>query len=235
MKRAHTATAWVIAVLILAGAATARADEDLQVLFIGNSFTYNNNLPRLIAELARAGKERPLRVADVGGGGTLEQHWNRAEVLTKLRSRKWDYVVLQEYTLRAIDGRDKMDEYTRKFDAEIKKQGARTLLYSPWAWKSKPENLAPITKAHQELAKELKAAVVPVGTAWETVLAADKQLNLHAEDGRHPNLAGSYLAACVFYSVIYGKSPAGLPGRIGGLTDEQAKPLQEFAWKAARK
>jgi hypothetical protein len=38
----------------------------------------------------------------------------------------------------------------------------------------------------------------------------------------------------VFYGTIYGKSPEGLPGRIGGLTNDEAKRLQAIAWKSVQ-
>lgn len=39
---------------------------------------------------------------------------------------------------------------------------------------------------------------------------------------------------CVFYATIYGKSPEGLPGNIGKLTDKEARPLQAIAWKTVQ-
>jgi hypothetical protein len=48
--------------------------------------------------------------------------------------------------------------------------------------------------------------------------------------------AGSYLAACVFYAVLAGHSPEGLPGRLNvhgddlaNLPEDQARRLQESA------
>jgi hypothetical protein len=38
----------------------------------------------------------------------------------------------------------------------------------------------------------------------------------------------------VFYATVYGQSPEGLPGRIGGLTDAEALPLQAMAWKTVQ-
>src|SRR5436305_2000886 len=78
-----------------------------------------------------------------------------------------------------------------------------------------------ITKAYQELGKELKAKVAPVGIAWEMALKAERQLALHDPDKKHPNAAGTYLAACVIYGTIYGKSPEGLPGKIAMLADDK--------------
>ena len=60
---------------------------------------------------------------------------------------------------------------------------------------------------------QLSAAISPVGLAWATVRQAQPNLNLYILDDslgdRHPNSYGAYLAACVFYSAIFGRSPEG--------------------------
>ena len=63
---------------------------------------------------------------------------------------------------------------------------------------------------------------------------ANKELKLHEKDKNHPSKTGTYFTACVFYATIFGKSPEGLPGNIGGLTNEQARELQAIAWKTVQ-
>jgi len=213
----------------------AQAKDEIHVLFIGNSLTNGNNLPKMIAELAKAGKQRPLaHEQETPGGRTLEKHWKDGKALAKIQSRKWDYVVLQDQSQAPLANREAMFEYGKRFDAEIKKQGAKTIMYMTWALQNKPEDQAGISKAYLDLAAELKSQVAPVGKAWEAALQADKKLVLHSEDKKHPTARGTYLAACVFFATIYGKSPEGLPGAIAKLTDDEARPLQAVAWKAVQ-
>ena len=209
--------------------------EEIHVLFIGNSLTYVNDLPNMVAELAQAGKQRPLRYErETPGGCTLEKHWKDGKALAKIQSRKWDFVVLQGQSEAAMRRRDSMFEYGKRFNAEINKNGAKTLQYLTWAMQNKPDDQAVINKAYLDLSKELQARVAPVGIAWATALQADKGLVLHQPDKLHPNPTGTYLAACVFYATIYGKSPEGLPGIVGKLTDDEARPLQAIAWKVVQ-
>jgi len=209
--------------------------KDIHVLFIGNSLTYGNDLPKMVAELAKAGKQRPIHhERETPGGCTFEKHWKDGKALAKIQSRKWDYVILQDQSQAPLLKRDSMFDHAKKFDAEIKKQGAKTLLYMTWALQNKPEDQAAISKAYLDLAAELKSQIAPVGNAWEAALNADKKLVLHTGDKKHPTATGTYLAACVFYATIYGKSPEGLPGSIGKLTDEEARPLQVIAWKTVQ-
>ena len=154
--------------------------------------------------------------------------------MIKLRSQKWDFVVLQEQSQIPLKNSDSMFEYAKKFDVEIKKQGGETLLYLPFPLADAPQNQDKLTKLHQDLAKVIKARIAPVGIAWAKALAADKPPILYALDKVHPTRSGSYIAACVFYATIYGKTPEGLPGKIGGLSDEEAKQFQRIAWSVAQ-
>jgi hypothetical protein len=49
---------------------------------------------------------------------------------------------------------------------------------------------------------------------------------LWQDDGSHPTTKGTYLAACVFYASIFGKSPAGLKFHAD-LSDSDAAQSQE--------
>jgi len=213
------------------------ADGMIHALFIGNSMTRARQvlLPRMIDELARAGNQRPFHYDAPDGRINLEKHWEDGRAAL-IQSRKWDFVILQEQSGRPLspEGRAPMFEYAKKFDAEIKKNGAKTILYMTMADKDRPDDQRVLSKAYLDLSKQLKCRVAPAGDAWYAALKADKKLVLHQSDGHHPEVTGIYLSACVFYATIYGKSPEGLPGSIGKLTDQEARPLQAIAWKAVQ-
>jgi hypothetical protein len=73
-----------------------------RILFIGNSYTFCNDLPGQLTMLgAAAGVERPIETAFTGSGGwTLEQHWNHPPCRELLGRGGLDEVVLQEQTRR---------------------------------------------------------------------------------------------------------------------------------------
>jgi hypothetical protein len=211
------------------------AKPEIRILFIGNSFTFYNDLPRMVAQLAEAGGQRPLYYeSETPGGCTLEKHWQDRRAVSRIQSGHWDFVVLQDQSEAPLVRRDAMIEYGKRFAAEIGKQRATTILYETWAVQNKPEQQAAIGKAYAGLARELNARLAPVGDAWLAALRSDPKLILHDTDRKHPNATGTYLAACVFYATIFGQSPAGLPGRIAGLTDAEAQRLQTIAWKSVQ-
>ena len=64
-----------------------------------------------------------------------------------------------------------------------------------------------INQGYLTIANELVAPVVPVGYAWLTAWLQNPLLDLWQADGSHPTEQGTYLAACVFYAVLFRQSP----------------------------
>jgi len=215
-------------------AAPARTAGNLRVLFIGNSLTHLNDLPQLTARLAAsAHPPRALEAEEVGeGGATLKRHWEAGRALEAIRKGKWDYVVLQEQGGLPIRDPKMHYEYARLFDAEIKKAGGKTVFFQTWASQDAPQEMALLARANAGIAGELKAIVAPVGLAWQKALQENPKFVLHWSDGSHPNAAGTYLAACVFYEVLYSASPEGLSQ--WNLSEADAAFLQRIAWQTAR-
>lgn len=261
----------LLALAVLSGGQTKAANSNeagkLRVLFIGNSYTYFNNLPQMVAELSKlaksASKQKTIEAEMFTvGGATLKSLWESGKALEVLKGGKWDYVVLQEQSTLGlgpmVNGEVRINdpktfhEYARLFDAEIKKAGAKTVFYLTWARQNAPQTQAALTDAYLSIAKELNAIAAPAGIAWQTALKARPDFALHIEDKSHPNPAGSYLAACVFYATIYGQSPEGLPARLTGtivdhsgkigdaqgelvnLGKEDAAFLQKIAWQTVQ-
>src|SRR5208283_2631654 len=67
-----------------------------RVLFIGNSYTYVNDLPTTFANLARAGGHKTEVGMSAQGGWMLADHVKSPDTLAKIDSEKWNFVVLQE-------------------------------------------------------------------------------------------------------------------------------------------
>jgi len=74
--------------------------HSISVLWIGNSYTYYNDLPTIVSKLAEAAGETIEFDSHLEGGWSWEKHWNSNETLEKIGSRAWDVVVLQEYSTR---------------------------------------------------------------------------------------------------------------------------------------
>ncbi len=121
--------------------ATAQvAEPSLKVFFIGNSYTYVNDLPSLVVGLADAAGGRKIETGQhLVGGCSLEGHVKGKKAIEKIREKKWDVVVLQGYSLEAVLNRESMEKNARILDEEIKKQRAKTVLYLTWARQHIPQ------------------------------------------------------------------------------------------------
>jgi hypothetical protein len=203
-----------------------------KILFIGNSFTARNDLPGLIAQLAAAhGKTFEHRLISAGGA-SLRRHWNTGEAQKAIESGQFDHVVLQEQSTLPVKNAKRMHESVRLFDQVIKAAGARKVLYTTWARLNAPESQQVITDAYTSIGRELGAMVVPVGVAWQSFLSQHDKPALHDRDQSHPTLAGSYLAACVFFAVLFKESPVGSGVDIAGLSATDRALLETTAWHA---
>jgi len=197
------------------------ASKPLHLLFVGNSYTYVNMLPEMLRQMSLAAKEgRPIEYRMIAPGGySFEKHWKDGVVAKAIGEGGWDYVVFQEQSLGPVSDPTNMHRYARLLNEEVRKVGAKTAFYVTWARKTVPGQQEQITGAYSAIAKELGALSCPVGPAWAEVLKKRPALELYQADGSHPSPAGTYIGACVFYSVLCFKNPVGLPGRLVGKND----------------
>jgi len=209
--------------------------KTVRMLFIGNSFTTKNELPDLLSEIAKAGMGINIEYKVISAGGaSLRRHFNGGAANT-ITSAKWDYVVFQEQSTLPVKNANRFHENVREFVPVMKESGAKMVLFMTWARKNESENQSLLTDRYNKIGKELGASVVPVGTAWQKLIAEHDKPVLHAEDGSHPTIAGSYLAACTFYTTLFDGDPTELETDAGNLTDEERKLLQQIAKTACKK
>ena len=241
--------------------------KPVRILFIGNSYTEFHDLPGHV----RSFLESTGRKAEVArytvGGASLRDHWHHNEgtpapkpavpprperqgKLDRLLKEQgpWDYVVLQGQSQETLSGFPcQFDQYAARLAAAIREMqpSATPVFYMTWARQHIPAQQDEITKSYEDAARVNKALLVPAGEAWKAALAGREGLVLHEKDKSHPNASGTYLTACVFYAVLAGTTPVGLPARLepakaGGkplcdLTGEEAGYLQEVAWETAQR
>jgi hypothetical protein len=205
--------------------------RSLKVLFIGNSFTARNDLPALVASLAKAaGLHLKHRLISVGGA-SLRTHWNKGHAQRAISTGKYDCVVLQEQSTLPVKNAQRMYDNVRLFDGWITGRGggARTALYLTWSRKHEPNNQKRITAAYTTIAKELGATLIPAGVAWQMFRKQHAAPELYDKDGSHPTPAGSFLAACVAFQALLGRSPAGLKVEVAGLSAPEVALLERSA------
>jgi hypothetical protein len=237
---------FVILLFVLCSCSSTANCRDTQdtscarVLFIGNSYTFVNDLPNTFAKLARSGGHKVEVGMSAQGGWRLADHAVSIETLHLLNSTKWNFVVLQEQSqIPAITQVRNQEMYpaARELVQKIKNIEATPIFFITWAHRDgMPENgmtnyesmQTQINDGYMGLAQELNTLFAPVGSAWLAVVKQHREVNLWQEDGSHPTKQGTYLAACVFYAVIFHESPDGLTYH-SGVSEENAKIIQTIA------
>ena len=209
-------------------AQTPGGGEAMRVLFIGNSLTAANNSPAVVAQLAEAdGQPRPTVQMVAVGGFSLEDHWNRGDAQRAIASGGWNVVVLQQGPSALLESRRLLVEYARRFGDVIRTAGARPALYMVWPSRERRQDAAGVSQSYRAAATAVNGRIFPAGDAWNLVLQRRRELALYSDDGLHPTMAGTYLAALVIYQGLYDRSPIGLPA--GGLPAADARTLQDAA------
>lgn len=199
--------------------------ENISVLFIGNSYTFMNNMPFIFQKMAKEDGINAYVDTVVQGGKNLEFHANRKITYEKIRSRNWTYVVIQghsnEFATPKTDIEKKSKMYLSRIIDSVRTNNSCTkvVLYMTWAYKNGNKNWEPIdsyekmqnmvAENYMWMAKDLNAIVCPVGKIWEDIRSKKKDLNLYIEDEKHPNLYGSYISAATFFTTITRQSPVG--------------------------
>jgi hypothetical protein len=211
-----------------------------RILFVGNSYTFVNDLPGVFAELARSGGHRVETGMAAEGGLTLAEHVNSAATAGQLAASRWNLVVLQEQSQIPAFPQSRTGQMypaARVLVGRIRQAGARPMFFETWAHRDGwPENglrdyssmQAQVSAGYEAIARELGVPVARVGAAWATAHRDDPGIVLWQDDGSHPTAAGTYLAACVFYATVFGQSPAGL-AYSAGLPADVARTLQQIA------
>jgi hypothetical protein len=238
-----------VAVLLCLASATANAGESraLHMLFVGNSLTYQNDLPRLFAGLAKSRGHDVQVDIYAPGGYRLAQHATDKRLLEKIDGGGWDVVVLQEQSQMPAVPQERLEHevypFAQALSQHIRATSPRVRLafYQTMARRNgDAQNFPDLPEAHTyegmqrrinasyaEMAKANHGLLVPVGATWEKARKQNPALALYADDV-HPSLIGTYLAACVFYAAIFSESPVGA-AHPPELDDATATLLQKLA------
>ncbi len=217
MKRIYYGLAvGFFSMLTVSGSAQDQKDT-LRVLFVGNSYTYFENLPQVVSVLSEQTGTVLITEKITIGGAKLSEHWRGARGLKtreKIRNGDYDIVVLQEWSLGTVNERDSAVFYLGLFSKLARETGAKPYYYLTWGREKVPQQQEPISRVYREMAALNVAKVVPAGEAWARARELRPDFDLYNPDGTHPSELGTYLTACVFVATITGELPGTIPGTV---------------------
>ena len=176
----------------------------------GNSFTYANDMPSMLAEITGAQVTQITR-----GGARLAEQTNPNTKLGKkafkaMEEEHWDYVVLQEMSNGPITAKASFMKSVSTLCEIIRDAGAIPVLFATWAYRKDAKQYEEVRFGYDKMASALSAAYRKAAKENDALLAdvgrkfyeAEDNRELYAEDGSHPSEAGSRLAAETIAGVI---------------------------------
>lgn len=175
--------------------------KKLRILFIGNSHTYFNDMPELVAVRAReCGYDCEVTMI-AHGGWFLSQHVEEPDVRFNIKYGHYDYVVLQEHA-HPFGPEDQFFDAVRTLNQWIRDAGSTPVIYAVWAKKDEPEKQKEMDDSHRRIAAETGALLAPVGENWWGYMRSWPQMEMYYEDGAHASYAGSDFAAKYIWETI---------------------------------
>jgi len=231
--------------LFVSGLSLSFAEEPIRILFIGNSYTYRNHMPRMFMKIAKANGKNVEVNWCVKGKTSFYRHSLRKKVYRAIQWKKWDYVVLQGSSRDMLKERSIYYNKTlpglNKIVSSIKQRNPNTKLvfFMTWAYKkgypkygysnTHYKMIRRISAKYKVLATDFDALLTPVGLVFENLYFKHNITTLYKSDNSHPSKLGSYAAACSFYSVIFKERVSHTPQAY--LKIKKHNVIESLVWK----
>ena len=222
----------------------ATAQERPNVLFIGNSYTEVNNLPQMVFNIARSMGDDMTYSSNTPGGCTFSQHCTN-QSMEMICQGGWDVVVLQEQSQYPSFPQSQVEAevfpYAERLVDSIYAHNpcAEPMFYMTWGRRDGDQinvQYFPVLGTYEGMdsmlclrytymAEAYDASLCPVGRVWHYLRDNNPEIELYSSDGSHPSLAGTYAAACAFYSLIFHRDPTAIE-YLGGVDPDQASVIR---------
>lgn len=202
----------------------------MNILFIGNSYTYYNDMPTLFEKLAIANHKEVKVYAITAGGYKLYQYTDPADahaielenliiqVCQSTEAQRFDICFLQENSLYPLTQNDIFMDGLDKLHRRLKPFTDSFFLYETWGRKNGSPTLeeyhwtcegmsASLTEAYRKAAGHFHMQVSCVGQHFLAIYQKHPEIELYHTDLTHPSYLGSCLAALTHYQTVFGNFP----------------------------
>ena len=194
----------------------------MNVLFVGNSYTYYNDMPKIFENLANDNGKDVCAYKITRGGKHLYQNLDQndeqyQEVISTVNQREYDLLFLQEQSFFALIDYDKFESSVLELIQFIKPK--RKILYCTWGRKHGSKTLQEhgwtnesmtykLYLAYKKVSEKAKAELSPVGICFYALLKACPELDLYDPDLSHPSYLGSCVVALTHYYTAFNELPS---------------------------
>lgn len=176
--------------------------QDYSILFVGNSLTYTNDLPKLVKEIG-AKKGIEVRTHSLAlPNYALVDHLADGD-LQKLLLDNYDFVVVQQGPSSQKEGHDLLIEAVVKIKDLCTEQGSKLAIFMVWPSYSNYDTFNGVITNYTEAATTTSSILCPVGQVWKDYIDKTADLSYYGPDLFHPSLKGSKVAAEIICKALF--------------------------------
>jgi len=177
-----------------------------RILFVGNSLTYVNDLPSMIATIAKQDSTTISYTSLAFPDYSLEDHWNEGKLQAEIEKGNYDFVIAQQGPSALPESQVLLLESATKLAELCKNYKTKLVLYMVWPSKARSFDLDNVISSYTNAAEKTSSLLCPAGLAWKYAWEADPTLPLYSFDNFHPSVTGSLLAAITIYASLANKN-----------------------------
>lgn len=202
------------------------AQQRVKALFVGNSYTSVNDLPQMVQQVAASMGDELIYQSNTPGGCTFSQHCGN-QSMSLICGGGWDVVVLQEQSQYPSFPQSQVEAevfpYAQRLVDSVYAHNpcCEPMFYMTWGRKEGDAANAQffpvlgtyegmdsmLCERYTYMAQQYDASLCPVGRVWRHLREHHAEIELYQSDGSHPSVAGSYAAACAFYTLMFHRDP----------------------------
>jgi len=195
-------------------------ESPLNILFVGNSITYYNNLPQTFKAISEEqGYHINLDQHTPGGTGFIN-HVGNATLYSKLDNTVWDYVILQpgsnESPAFSQPLADTIDRAKILRDKIYENSPCASIYFYEISYGIVDDSAASLQQYLDrqlliknnliQMSNETNIPLAPIGETFQTSIQQNQAHFLWGGYGDiHPNTKGSFMGACTFYNALFQK------------------------------
>ena len=195
-----------------------QAPDSVRILWIGNSFTFYNDVPKMVEDMAHLNEIPVSTTRILKGGESFKGHLQNPELIRQLEKGGWDYVVMQEFSSTPAYSTKFVAEnifpYAAEIDslAKVYSPEVETIYYLTWGHKNGNirQTDYPLDDTYElmqdriittyiDMAYENGGTVSPVGIAWRNIRDQHPEIELYIEDNFQYNEKTGEFCSPVLY------------------------------------
>ncbi len=176
---------------------------EFKILFVGNSLTYYNDLPKLVKnEAEKQGISLHTEMIAKPDYAIID-HWADGKVQRLIKTKKFDYVIIQQGPSSQSEGKHMLINGGKKYSELCEKNNAKLVYFMVWPAQVYYHTFSGVISNYTYAAQLNDAILCPVGSVWKDHFDNTEDYSYYSEDGFHPSLKGSKVAAEVIVKTLF--------------------------------